>query len=472
MALKKHSLFRQDIDRDSLSGYTRYGYIGFDRTIYKDIKKLLPASYGTVSLAKTELQPCLYWSSSDLFNSNQDEQVPIKYGTAVQSIHSKLLSIVEGQMISDVPIGSFLSGGVDSSLITALMQRVSNIPVSTFSIGFHESDFNEAEYAKRVANHIGTEHTELYVSSQEVRDIIPKMPSVFSEPFSDSSQLPTYLVSQLTASQVKVALSGDAGDEVFSGYNRYKVAHSAWPKLSKIPLKLRKKLSNLILKQSPATWNKLSGIANQPRLGEKVHKAAQVLGCKEVKQLYLGLCSQWQNPNLLVLNSTEPHDDINNKILLNSLGATEYMMASDTISYLPGDILVKVDRSSMAHSLETRAPFLDHRLVEYAWTLPIDFKLRNGITKSPLRDILADYVPNNLIDRPKMGFAVPIGSWLINDLRDWAEDLLTYEKLQNDGFYNPAIIRKAWDEHISEEYNHEDKLWNILMFQSWLQVNS
>ena len=467
-ALKQFNNFDPTIDRNSLSQYIRYGYVGDDRSIYKGIKKLLPANKIIISSKNLTSKTDCYWSANDIFTKKTSSNKHLDYKDAVGQIHSMLNESVRGQMLADVPIGSFLSGGIDSSLITALMQENSHSRVNTFSIGFQETEFNEAGFAKAVATHLGTEHTELYLSSNEVRETIPEMATIYSEPFADSSQIPTFLVSKLARQQVTVALSGDAGDEVFCGYNRYKIAHDFWPKLVFLPEKLRQIVGLAMLSIKPSLWDSLSSFTNQSRLGEKMHKFAQVIGSKNIESLYRDICSEWHDPESFVLGAKELIDPRFSDFSSEEMSNAEYMMACDFISYLPGDILVKVDRASMANSLETRAPFLNHHLVEFAWELPIEFKFRNGLTKAPLREILSSYIPKHLIDRPKMGFSIPIGEWLRGDLRDWAEELLSRERLSREGYFNPDPIRAIWLEHLSGRYNHEKKLWNVLMFQSWL----
>ena len=294
------------------------------------------------------------------------------------------------------------------------------------------------------------------------------MATIYSEPFADSSQIPTFLVSQLARRHVTVALSGDAGDEVFCGYNRYKIAHKYWPKLAFLPEKLRQIVGLGMLSLKPSTWDNLSSFTNQSRLGEKMHKFARVITSKNIESLYLDICSEWHDPESLVLGAKARTDPRFSSFSSEEMSNAEYMMACDFISYLPGDILVKVDRAAMANSLETRTPFLDHHLVELAWELPIEFKYRNGHTKAPLREILTRYIPKDLIDRPKMGFSIPIGEWLRGELRDWAEEFLSRERLSREGYLNPDPIRSIWLEHLSGRFNHEKKLWHILMFQSWL----
>jgi asparagine synthase (glutamine-hydrolysing) len=379
-----------------------------------------------------------------------------------------------------VPLGAFLSGGVDSSTVVALMQAQSSRPVKTFTIGFHEEGFNEAEHAKAVAMHLGTDHTELYLSAEEARAVIPRLPALYDEPFSDSSQIPTFLVSQLARQHVTVSLSGDAGDELFCGYNRYQMTENLWHKISAIPRPLRKLAAKGLTSVSPHTWNQLAGAvahfvpraAKYANIGDKLHKGAEVLASPSVDTLYRDLVSHWNDPASIVIGGHEPSTLLTgNAPPLQGLDDVQRMMALDMMTYLPDDILTKVDRAAMGVSLETRVPFLDHRVVEFAWRIPQAMKLRDGTTKWALQQVLYRHVPKALIDRPKMGFGVPIDNWLRGPLRDWAEELLNEERLRREGFFKPAPIRQKWAEHLSGQRNWQYHLWDVLMFQAWLEVN-
>jgi asparagine synthase (glutamine-hydrolysing) len=388
----------------------------------------------------------------------------------VDALEALLRDAVAQQMMADVPLGAFLSGGIDSSTVVALMQVQSSRPVRTFSIGFHEEGYNEAEHAKAVAKHLGTDHTELYVTPEQAMAVIPKLPTLYSEPFADSSQIPTFLVSQLARQHVTVSLSGDAGDELFCGYTRYQMTAGLWGKVSRLPRPLRQLAARLITAVPPAAWDKLGGVLPMSRMGEKLHKGAALLGSRSVADLYRGMVSHWPDPASVVLGGTEPATVLPGaEPELQGLGDVERMMALDMLSYLPDDILTKVDRAAMGLSLETRVPFLDHRVVEFAWSLPLDYKLRNGVTKWPLRQVLHRHVPRKLIERPKMGFGVPIDSWLRGPLRDWAEALLDEGRLRREGYFNPAPIRTKWAEHLSGQRNWQYLLWDVLMFQAWLE---
>jgi asparagine synthase (glutamine-hydrolysing) len=379
-------------------------------------------------------------------------------------------------MTADVPLGAFLSGGIDSSAIVALMQAQSSRPVRTFTIGFHEAAFNEAEHAKAVARHLGTDHTELYVSPQQALDVIPLLPSLYCEPFADSSQIPTFLVSQMARQQVTVSLSGDAGDELFGGYDRYFFASKLNRTLSPFPVGLRQMISAGITGLSPQMWNNmLSPIRPllphkmaSANLGDKLHKGAEIMTFSQV-EIYRLLLSHWTQPSELVITASEPPTVLSDPGLQPKTDSfIHQMMALDMLTYLPDDILTKVDRAAMGVSLETRVPLLNHRVVEFAWRLPLDYKVRGGEGKWPLRQVLYKYVPQELMKRPKMGFSVPIESWLRGPLRDWAEALLNESRLRQEGYFNPVQIRQKWAEHLSGKRNWSYHLWDILMFQAWL----
>jgi asparagine synthase (glutamine-hydrolysing) len=358
------------------------------------------------------------------------------------------------------------------------MQAQSSRPVNTFSIGFQEEAYNEAEHAKAVARHLGTKHTELYVSAEQAMEVIPRLPALYDEPFSDSSQIPTFLVAQLARQHVTVALSGDAGDELFCGYNRYQLTEHLWRRMSAAPLAVRRWIAHALTSVSPHSWNRIAEATGGllPRslrfanVGDKLHKGAGVLQSESLHALYLRLASHWQEPAALVIGGHEPRTLLNGGALTESrLDDVQRMMALDLLTYLPDDILVKVDRAAMGVSLETRVPFLDHRVVEFAWRLPQSMKLRDGRTKWALRQVLYRHVPEALIERPKMGFGVPIDAWLRGPLRDWTESLLNESRLKNEGFLDPAPIRRKWEEHLSGRRNWQYHLWDVLMFQAWLE---
>ena len=384
---------------------------------------------------------------------------------------------VRQQMMADVPLGAFLSGGVDSSTVVALMQAQSSRPVQTFTIGFNEEGYNEAVHAKAVAKHLGTDHTELYVTAEQALAVIPRLPSLYDEPFSDSSQIPTFLVSQLARQHVTVALSGDAGDELFCGYNRYQMTANLWRKLAAVPRPMRRMAAMMLTSVAPQSWDRFAArlaalapsTARFANVGDKLHKGADVLSCQSSDALYLGLVSHWHDPASIVIGGHEPPTLLNGDLPdLEGLDDVQRMMVLDMLNYLPDDILTKVDRAAMGVSLETRVPFLDHRVAEFAWTLPQSMKLHHGQAKWALRQVLYRYVPKEMIERPKMGFGVPIGDWLRGPLREWAENLLSEERLNSDGFFNSSIVRAKWNEHLGGKRNWQYQLWDVLMFQAWL----
>jgi asparagine synthase (glutamine-hydrolysing) len=471
-ALKMHPSFKSEVNRDAVALFLRHNYIPGPYSIYRGISKLLPGSILTVSLENRDPKTSFYWSVDDLLEKKENSPYRSSDANLLEDLESELRQSIKRQMVADVPLGAFLSGGIDSSLIVALMQQQSDCPVKTFTIGFSESGYNEAEYAKAVAKHLKTDHTELYVSSKKAMDVIPQLPKLYDEPFSDSSQIPTFLVSQLARESVIVSLSGDGGDELFCGYNRYLLTDQLWSKLSLLPVSIRRGLANVVTTISPEKWSKIFGFLSNANIGDKIYKAASVLDSASVNDLYLGLISHWGNPESVVLNSKEPDTLLNmDRLKLSNLNQIEKMMILDLVTYLPDDILTKVDRAAMGVSLETRVPFLDHKVVEFTWSMPMNFKIRNGESKWALRQILYKYVPKELIERPKMGFGVPIDIWLRGPLRDWAEGLLDESRLRQEGFFEPATIRQKWEEHLSGRRNWQYQLWDILMFQAWLDEN-
>jgi asparagine synthase (glutamine-hydrolysing) len=469
-ALRRHPCFKSDIDRGALVSYLRHNYIGGEASIYKGIRKLPPGGMLSVSLARPDPVVHHWWSGVDAVIRSAGERFTGTATEAVDSLESLLRDAVGQQMVADVPLGAFLSGGLDSSTVVALMQSQSSRPVRTFSIGFNEPGYNEAEHAKAVAKHLGTDHTELYVTHEQARAVIPKLPSLYSEPFADSSQIPTFLVSELARRHVTVSLSGDAGDELFCGYNRYLLTSSIWSKAAILPRPVRMSMARAVLAIGTRRWDAIGGLFSMSLLGDKLHKGASLLSSRTISELYRSMVSHWDDPESVVLGATgSPSvlDDLSQR--LHGLGDIERMMALDLLTYLPDDILVKVDRAAMGVSLETRVPFLDHRVVEFAWSLPLSYKLRDGVTKWALREVLYRHVPRALMDRPKMGFGVPIGSWLRGPLRDWAETLLAEPRLRSEGFFNPAPIRRKWSEHLSGQRNWQYHLWDVLLFQAWLE---
>ena len=477
-ALKAHPAFSAEIDRDALALYMRHGYIPAPHSIYKGIFKLPPGTWLQLNSDQKIGEPVSYWSASEVAEAGQQNLFLGNQMEAADELERLLQQSIAGQMMADVPLGAFLSGGVDSSAVVALMQKQSSRPVKTFTIGFQDPGYNEAEYAHAVAKHLGTEHTELYVTAEQAMAVIPQLSHIYDEPFADSSQIPTWLVSSMAREQVTVSLSGDGGDELFGGYNRYFLGQKL-SKIGRLPMSLRSLMSSALNSVSPEHWDSAMGLV-LPLLpsklrfanpGDKLHKLSRVLRSENMESLYLGLVSLWDDPASIVLGSKEPATVLTDRSQWPDLpDLAQKMMALDTISYLPDDILTKVDRAAMSVSLETRVPFLDHRVMEFAWHLPLSMKILNGQGKYVLRQVLYKYVPKELIERPKMGFGIPLDSWLRGPLRDWAESLLDESKIKREGFFNPAPIKKKWLEHLSGRRNWQHHLWVVLMFQSWLDL--
>lgn len=483
--------FDPTIDRGALALFMRLGYIPAPYSIYRDVYKLMPGCVLAVGLGEVSSRrsfsaspedsaaawkPSRYWSARRVAEGGISTPFLGSESEALNQLDDLLRQAVKLRMVADVPLGAFLSGGIDSSLVVALMQAQSAKPVRTFTIGFHESEFDEAVHAKQVAAHLGTDHTELYVTAEQAMAVIPRLPGMYDEPFGDSSQIPTYLVSELARRHVTVALSGDGGDELFAGYNRYFWSRQLWKRLSFVPPLARTMLAAALRSCSPDTWGRL--YANLSALlpsvqnpGDKVHKLASLLALKDPDSMYLGMVSLWRHPMEVVAGTAEPKTVLTDRSTWANLSDfTMRMMYLDLVTYLPDDILTKVDRASMAVSLEARVPLLDHRVVEFAWRLPLSMKIRTeGEGKWLLRRVLDRYVPKALIERPKMGFGVPLDSWLRGPLREWAESLLDAHRLEREGYFHPVPIREKWAEHLSGKRNWQYLLWNALMFQAWAE---
>lgn len=474
-ALRRHPAFQDRVDRKALTLYMRFMCVPAPLTIYQNVGKLEPGSILTVTSAKLD-SPLIrsYWPAGAIAERAAAQRFRGTEEEAADELDSILRDSIRLRMIADVPIGVFLSGGVDSSTVTAIMQNESSIPVKSFSIGFREEVFNEAVFARRVAAHLGTDHTELYVTAQDALNVIPRLPHIYDEPFADSSQIPTYLLSALTRQKVTVSLSGDGGDELFGGYGRYTLGPPAWQRLKYLPRGMRNPLLSSLTRISPESWDKifsllrpvLPAVFRREGMGVRMHKLPELMKTRSSDGLYLGMMSQWWNPEAVVLGGSDEPELFSGRNRLRNY--TERLMFLDFINYLPDDLLVKVDRASMAVSLESREPLLDHRLVEFAWSLPLSMKLSRDQTKRLLRKVLYRYVPAELIERPKMGFGVPLGEWLRGPLRDWAESLLSQERLQHDGFFHPGIVRRKWMAQLTGKENWENQLWSVLMFQAWL----
>lgn len=477
-SLREFPGFAGEIDRNALALFMRHDYIPAPHSIYQDILKLSPGCILTLRSTDSEPEIRSYWSAADAARVGREAPLHTSEEEITAELRRTLASAVKLRMISDVPLGAFLSGGIDSSLVVALMQEQSSRPVRTFTIGFNEGDYNEAAHARRVAQHLGTDHTELYVTPQQTLDVVPLLPSMYDEPFADSSQIPTYLVSKLARSKVTVSLSGDGGDELFGGYNRYLFTRRIWNSLKPLPYSGRKLAAAALSSVGPRSFDRAYAavrflIPSGKRItaaGNKVHRIAEFLPSRSPQEIYFRALSHWHNPEGLVLGANEPSTVKRVIEESNSLPSLEeQMMVADQRVYLPDDILTKVDRASMAVSLEARVPILDHRVVELAWKLPLHYKIRNGVSKWALRQVLYQYVPKELLERPKMGFAVPLEHWLRGPLRAWAEDRLSEESLSRHRLLNIPVVRKKWREHVSGSRNWQHQLWNVLVFQDWYE---
>ena len=478
-ALRAHPAFRAQIDRPALASFLRYSYVPAPGSIHTGICKV-PA--GSRIVVRPDhpgevVDMGRFWDPVSVAKAGRANPLRLSDDGATTALEALLLDAVQLRSYADVPLGAFLSGGIDSSTIVAIMQAQSQLRVRTFTIGFTAAEYDESSDARAVAAHLGTDHTELRVTPEETRAIIPRLPALYDEPFADASQIPTFLISELARASVTVALSGDGGDEVFGGYNRYVSGMRAWSRLSRVPIVARRGCAHLLEAVSPARWDRAGGAADLllPRslrglvTGNRIQKIAGVLDAERVDDLYLRLVSTWGNPGSIVKGGDESPAQ-----LPATAGGLEdpaaRMMLADMLGYLPDDILVKVDRASMGASLEVRAPLLDHRLVEFAWRLPLDQKIRGGQGKWLLRRVLARHVPSRITDRPKQGFGVPIDAWLRGPLSGWAQDLLSADRLAREGFLEPAIVQAALDDHLSGRRNLQHQLWNILMFEAWLDT--
>lgn len=472
-ALRAHPRFAGEVDRDAAALFLRYSCVPTPYSIYKHTNKLPPATLLKISSDDFASSPRPYWSLHQVVDEAVSHPFDGSEHEAVEQLDSILRDAVRMRMHSDVLLGAFLSGGIDSSTIVSLMQAQSRTRVKTFSIGNHDKEFDEAQDAAKIAAHLGTEHTELYVTSEEAMSVIPLLPRFYDEPFADCSQIPTLLVSQLAKKHVTVSLSGDGGDELFGGYTRH-IWGDTLDRLHRVPLFLRRFGAAGIRAIPPGGWDLLSQMSwpvtparwRQRMPGYKLHKLASLLESRSVHSLYEKLSAHWlDTAKVLPGASVIPFLENNPPCLRHS---AENIMYLDTIGYLPDDILVKLDRATMAVSLEGRVPFLDHRVAEFAWRLPLSMRIRQRQGKWILRQVLYRYVPREMVDRPKSGFGIPLSTWLRGPLRDWAESLLDERRLWQEGFFNPAPILKMWREHLSGKQNWEYHLWDVLMFQGWL----
>lgn len=479
-ALRAHEHFCGQIDRDALALYLRYGYVPTPYSIFNEIRKLPPGTVLTMDFGRDERpepEPMPYWSALDVARRSVAEPFAGSAHEAADALEAVLWEAVKSRMVADVPLGAFLSGGIDSSTIVALMQRQSPVSVKTFSIGFAEARYNEAEQARVVARHLGTDHTDLYVSPEEARGVIPRLPCLYDEPFADSSQIPTFLLCGLARREVTVSLSGDGGDELFGGYDRYRWTRRVWQGMGWFPSPLRTLTAGVMGSASPALWNNLldrvplvPGSLRHGDPGQKLHRLAEALRQSGAHTMYRALMSNWQDPALAVTHGAEPTAGLGSSGRWPDFpDVVQRMMYADTVTYLSDDILAKVDRASMGVSLETRMPLLDPRVFEFAWRLPLSMKVRDGKGKWLLRQVLHRHVPKRLVGGPKRGFGVPVALWLRGPLREWAEELLSETRLRSDGYLDPLLVRAYWQQHLVRKHNREGELWSVLMFQAWLE---
>ncbi len=484
-ALKKHPKFKNELNFSALSKYFKYGYIPAPLSIYNNIKKLCPGTYLEIKYEdilksnRIDSKPIPYWSYQSKFRENKDLFKNLSDEEIYKNFDSTLSNVIKKQMISDVPLGCFLSGGIDSSLIAAVMQKVSSNQVNSFTIGFNNPKFNEAENAKKIANYLGTNHTELYVTEKDAIDVVPQIPSIYCEPFADSSQIPTFLVSKLASKNVTVSLSGDGGDELFYGYSRYRIASDISKKLELVPFSIRKIVEKLIevvpepMLNITLFWVKhvIRGINFEKKnIGSFIKKSQALLRCASSQEIYIHLISKWTEQDKLILNKFDfsPSFVESHSLDINNMGLQNYMMTFDILSYLPDDILVKVDRAAMSNSLETRVPLLDRDIVEFTQSVPLHLKDTN-VPKNFLKKTLENYIPKNLTERPKMGFGVPLSEWLRKDLNDWCIDLLNEDTLKDQGIINHTSIQNKLNQHMNGEQDWHAELWQAVIFQQWIQ---
>jgi asparagine synthase (glutamine-hydrolysing) len=483
-AFRAHPRFANPIDRKALALFASRTYVPAPRSIYRGIFKLPPGSILTITpeAAGTPLDGApgegehggirleTYWSYREIVQRGLDSPVADE-AQALEELEAVLATAIRGQSMADVPVGVFLSGGIDSSTVAAMYQKFGSTPVRTFSIGFEEAGFNEAEDARRVAEHLGTDHHEHFVTVREARDVIPLLPAMYDEPFADSSQIPTFVVSRFAREQVKVALTGDGGDELFAGYTRHFAAPRLWQRLDKVPRPLRAAAASPLARVRSSAWSRLARLypgRTAPHLGSKLHKAFRVASVGSFDELCSSFLDEWSGEASPVIGAS---GEAMTRELDVGVPAPEAvrMMYCDGVTYLPDDILCKVDRASMAVSLETRVPFLDHRVAEFAACVPLAMKVDGGHGKAIVRKLLYGMVPQRLVDRPKAGFGVPVGEWIKGPLRDWAEDLLDRSAMRSEGLLDPGIVQQRWRDHLSGRRDSTPALWAILMFQAWLK---
>lgn len=475
-ALQAHPAFEATVDRGALALLLRHNYVPDPYSIYAGIFKLPPGTLLCLKAGQREVSPQPWWSLAEVAERGTAQPFAGSDAEALAGLEQRLGAAVRGQMLSDVPLGALLSGGIDSSTVAALMQAHSTRPVRTFTIGFAEREYDESAHARAVAAHLGTDHTELHLSGEDALALVPQIAAMYDEPFADSSQLPTHLVMKLARTHVTVALSGDAGDELFGGYNRYMLAPRVWKRLGWLPLSLRRAVGIALTTLPATTINRLAGplarLNHVALPGDKAHKLGlRLRNMRSIDDLYVSLVSEWPQPESMIIGGYVPPNRLDDRTHWPALSdPVARMMAPDGLTYLPGDILTKVDRASMVVSLETRAPFLDRDVIEFAWSLPVHMKIRHGQGKWLLRQLLDRHVPRALVERPKMGFGIPLDTWLRGPLREWAEHLLGEDRLRREGFFYPAAIRSAWLKHLAGDASYGHRLWSVLMFQAWLDA--
>lgn len=471
-----HPDFVPEINRDALAIYMHYGYLQAPYSVFKNIWQMLPA--GRMTLDVTSLKSGadlaekmeIYWSLKSVAQNGLSRPDTADEDDIIEEFEVRFQTAVNQRMISDVPFGAFLSGGIDSSSVVALMQKNASVPVKTFSIGFEESAFNEAEHAKQIAKHLETNHQEFYVTGQDALDVIPKLPDIYDEPFSDQSQIPTYLISKLARDQVTVVLTGDGGDEILGGYDRHTKIPALWSKTGWVPYGLRKPLMGILSSVPESFYGALK--SGNPHYGMQVKRALKLMGYRNAADIYDALVSSWPKDSAVVLDAREPSIPLtDDKFWPQGLSFAEKMIFGDTLAYRSNDLMVKTDRASMAVALEARAPLMDYKLAEYSWQLPMKMKVRGGQGKWLLRQVLKRHVPESLYERPKMGFSVPLAEWLRGPLKGWADDLLSHETLKKQGFLDADPVTKQWQDFqqgapLQEAPKH---LWSALMFQAWVE---